>query len=108
MKELDKDHDGYINIEEFKAAAVGSKDNHTTARMVENAAAAFNKGMPLPPMPLDGKDKKMANIPPPPHLAAIKIKITKVTKFSLVWNSQGSMMSQQSRSVLGSMLFVHL
>jgi hypothetical protein len=77
MKELDKDHDGYINIEEFKAAAVGSKDNYTTARMVKNAAAAFNNGMPLPPMPLDGKDKKVANIPPPPILLLSRSRLRK-------------------------------
>ena len=85
MKELDKDHDGYINLEEFKAA-VGFEDDGTMAAN----AAVFNNGMPLPPMPSEDKEKKVINIPPP-VLAPVKVKVRKVTKFILVWKSQGSM-----------------
>jgi len=89
MKELDKDRDGYINLDEFKAA-VGFEDDGTMAAN----AAAFNNGMPLPPMPSNDKEKKAVKIPPP-VLAAIKVKVKKITKFGLVWNSQGSMSRQK-------------
>jgi hypothetical protein len=85
MKELDKDKDGFINLDEFKHA-VGFEDDGTMAQNM----AAFNGGMPLPPMPSDDGEKKKVVIPEP-VLGAIKVKIKKVTKFSLVWNSQGSM-----------------
>eukprot|EP00339_Tiarina_fusa_P018048 CAMPEP_0117076274 /NCGR_PEP_ID=MMETSP0472-20121206/53769_1 /TAXON_ID=693140 ORGANISM="Tiarina fusus, Strain LIS" /NCGR_SAMPLE_ID=MMETSP0472 /ASSEMBLY_ACC=CAM_ASM_000603 /LENGTH=391 /DNA_ID=CAMNT_0004802109 /DNA_START=253 /DNA_END=1426 /DNA_ORIENTATION=- len=85
MKELDKDRDGFINLDEFKGA-VGFEDDGTLAQN----AAAFNNGMPLPPMPSDEKGKKDVNIPQA-VLAAIKVKVKKITKFSMVWNSQGSM-----------------
>jgi Ca2+-binding EF-hand superfamily protein len=85
MKELDKDRDGFINLEEFKGA-VGFDDDGTMAQNL----AAFNGGMPLPPMPSDDGDKKKVEIPEP-VLGAIKVKVKKVTKFGLVWNSQGSM-----------------
>lgn len=85
MKELDKDRDGFINLEEFKGA-VGFEDDGT---MAENMAA-FNGGMPLPPMPsADGEKKKV--VIPEPVLRSVKVKVRKVTKFTLVWNSQGSM-----------------
>jgi len=89
MKELDKDKDGFINLEEFKGA-VGFEDDGT---MAQNAAA-FNNGMPLPPMPTNDKEKKLVKIPEA-VLAAIKVKARKATKFSLVWNSQGSMSRQK-------------
>jgi hypothetical protein len=89
MKELDKDRDGYINLEEFKAA-VGFEVDGTMA----TNAASFNNGMPLPPMPSDDKEKTVINIPPP-VLAAVKVKVRKVTKFNPVWNSQGSMSRQK-------------
>mmetsp|Transcript_46930 Transcript_46930/g.52507 ORF Transcript_46930/g.52507 Transcript_46930/m.52507 type:complete len:334 (+) Transcript_46930:1-1002(+) len=89
MKELDKDRDGYINLDEFKVA-VGFEDDGTMA----TNAAAFNNGMPLPPMPSDDKEKKVVNIPPP-VLAAVKVKVKKVTKFNMIWNSQGSMSRQK-------------
>ena len=89
MKELDKDKDGFINLDEFKTA-VGFEDDGT---MAQNAAA-FNNGMPLPPMPSNDKGKQVVKIPEP-VLAAIKIKVKKVTKFSLVWTSQGSMSRQK-------------
>jgi Ca2+-binding EF-hand superfamily protein len=85
MKELDKDKDGFINLEEFKAA-VGFEDDGT----MEQNMAAFNGGMPLPPMPSDDGEKRKVVIPEP-VLASIKVKVKKVGKFSLVWNSQGSM-----------------
>lgn len=90
MKELDKDRDGFINLEEFKGA-VGFEDDGT---MAQNASA-FNNGMPLPPMPSDDdKEKRLVQIPQP-VLAAIKVKVKKITKFGLVWNSQGSMSRQK-------------
>ena len=89
MKELDKDRDGFINLEEFKGA-VGFEDDGTLAAN----AAAFNNGMPLPPMPSNDKEKKQVVIPQP-VLAAIKVKVKKITKFSMVWNSQGSMSRQK-------------
>jgi Ca2+-binding EF-hand superfamily protein len=85
MKELDKDRDGFINLEEFKGA-VDFKDDGTLAQN----AAAFNNGMPLPPMPSDDKGKKDVQIPQA-VLAAIKVKVKQITKFAMVWNSQGSM-----------------
>lgn len=86
MKELDKDKDGYIALEEFKAAVGGfEKDEDLPPGM-----APFNGGMPLPPMPSDDDKKKLVKIPEP-VLGAIKVKVKKVTKFQLVWNSQGSM-----------------
>lgn len=84
MKELDKDQDGFIDLEEFKAAVNFEEDE------VFNAAPAFNGGLPLPPMPSDDKEKATVKIPEP-VLASVKVKVKKVTKFSLVWNSQGSM-----------------
>jgi Ca2+-binding EF-hand superfamily protein len=89
MKELDKDKDGFINLEEFK----GAVDFEDDGSMAQNAAT-FNNGMSLPPMPSDDIEKKIVQIPEP-VLAAIKVKVKKVSKFSLVWNSQGSMSRQK-------------
>jgi hypothetical protein len=86
---LDKDKDGYINLEEFKGAT-GFEDDGT---MAQNAAA-FNNGMALPPMPSEDKEKSVVKIPEG-VLAAIKVKVRKATKFSLIWNSQGSMSRQK-------------
>ena len=85
MKELDKDKDGFINLEEFKGA-VGFEDDGTMAQNM----AVFNGGMPLPPMPSDDGEKKKVAIPEP-VLGAVKIKVKKVSRFSQVWTSQGSM-----------------
>ena len=85
MKELDKDRDGFINLDEFKGAVGFEDDGSMAANM-----AAFNGGMPLPPMPSEDGEKKKVIIPEP-VLGAVKVKVKKVTKFSLVWNSQGSM-----------------
>jgi Ca2+-binding EF-hand superfamily protein len=85
MKEVDKDKDGFINLEEFKNA-VGFEDDGNMAQ----AMATFNGGMPLPPMPSDDNEKRIVTIPEP-VLGAIKVKVKKATKFSLIWNSQGSM-----------------
>lgn len=85
MKELDKDRDGFINLDEFKGA-VGFEDDGTMAQNM----ASFNNGMPLPPMPSDDGEKKKVVIPEP-VLGAIKVKVKRATKFSPVWNSQGSM-----------------
>jgi Ca2+-binding EF-hand superfamily protein len=83
MKEVDKDEDGFINLNEFKDA-VGFEEDDTME------LATFNQGMPLPPMPTDNEEKKQVKIPEP-VLAAIKVKVKKVTKFTQVWTSQGSM-----------------
>jgi Ca2+-binding EF-hand superfamily protein len=85
MKEVDKDTDGFINLDEFKDA-VGFEDDGSMAQ----AGASFNGGMPLPPMPSDVGEKKAVKIPEA-VLGAIKVKVKKPGKFSLVWNSQGSM-----------------
>ena len=84
MKEVDKDQDGFINLDEFKAAVGFEEDDEF------KATPAFNGGLPLPPMPTDDKEKKIVKIPEP-VLASIKVKVKKVSKFTLVWNSQGSM-----------------
>jgi Ca2+-binding EF-hand superfamily protein len=84
MQEVDKDQDGYINLDEFKAA-VGFEEDEQFAKM-----AAFNGGAPLAPMPDQSGERTSVQIPEP-VLASIKVKIRKVTKFTLVWNSQGSM-----------------
>jgi len=89
VKELDKDNDGLINLDEFKGA-VGFDDDGT---MTQNMAA-FNGGMPLPPMPSEDDTKAIVKIPEP-VLAAIKVKVKKVTKFIQIWTSQGSMSRQK-------------
>ena len=85
MKEVDSDKDGFINLDEFKAAVGFSDDGD-----LEQSMATFNGGMPLPPMPSDEQGKREVNVPEP-VLASIKVKVKKITKFNLVWNSQGSM-----------------
>lgn len=85
MTELDKDKDGYIGLEEFKAAVGFEDDGNMAASM-----ATFNGGMPLPPMPDDDAGKKNVVIPEQ-VLGAIKVKVKKVSKFQVVWTSQGSM-----------------
>ena len=89
IKELDKDQDGFINLDEFKGA-VGFEDDGTMAQNM----TAFNGGMPLPPMPSDDQTKAIVKIPEP-VLAAIKVKVKKVTKFTQIWTSQGSMSRQK-------------
>lgn len=84
MKEVDKDKDGFINLEEFKKAVAFEEDEEF------KASPAYNGGLPLPPMPSDDQEKKTVAIPEP-VLGSVKVKVRKVTKFSLVWNSQGSM-----------------
>ncbi len=84
MKELDKDSDGFINLEEFKAA-VGFEDESDMA-----PSMSFNAGVPLPPMPSEDSGTLKVVIPEP-VLASIKVKVKKITKFNLIWNSQGSM-----------------
>jgi Ca2+-binding EF-hand superfamily protein len=86
MKEVDKDKDGFITLEEFKAAVGGFEDDAD----LPAGMSPFNGGMPLPPMPTDDNEKKLVKIPEP-VLGAIKVKVKKVTKFTQVWNSQGSM-----------------
>lgn len=85
MKELDSDKDSYINLDEFKKAVDFQDDGTMSTNM-----AAFNGGMPMPPMPSDDQSKKKVVIPEP-VLASIKVKVRKVNKFGQLWNSQGSM-----------------
>jgi Ca2+-binding EF-hand superfamily protein len=85
MKELDKDNDGFINLDEFKAAVGFEEDTD-----FQQTLATFNGGMPLQTMPSDDQEKRQVEIPEP-VLCSVKVKMKKITKFSLVWNSQGSM-----------------
>lgn len=88
MKEVDQDKDGFINLEEFKIAVGWEGDE----------GVAETTGMlPLPPMPSDDREKQQIVVPEA-VLAAIKVKVKKLTKFSHIWNSQGSM-SRQKASV---------
>ena len=90
MTEVDKDRDGFINLEEFKAAVRFEEDDD-----FQQSMAQFNGGMPLPPMPSDDTQKKKVDIPEP-VLGSVKVKVKKISKFSLVWNSQGSMSRYKS------------
>lgn len=83
MRELDKDKDGFINLEEFKQA-VGWEETEGEANV------ASYSGVPLPPPPKDVSHKHKLAIPAP-VLAGIKIKVKRVGKFVNVWTSQGSM-----------------
>ena len=85
MKEVDKDNDGFINLVDFKGAVGFDEDSDNLQDM-----ATFNGGMPLPPMPSADQTKEKVKIPEA-VLGSIKVKVKKVTRFSLVWNSQGSM-----------------
>jgi hypothetical protein len=84
MRELDKDKDGFINLEEFKLA-VGWEETEGEANL-----ATYNR-VPLPPPPPKdvGLQHKLAI--PAPVLAGIKIKVKIVGKFTQIWKSQGSM-----------------
>lgn len=83
MRELDKDRDGLINLDEWKQA-VGWEESEG-----EGNIANYN-GVPLPPPPKEaGHQHKLAI--PAPVLAGIKIKVKRVNKFQQVWKSQGSM-----------------
>jgi len=83
MRELDKDNDAHINLEEFKAA-VGWEEKEG-----EENIGTYS-GVPLPPPPKD-TDKKADLVIPAPVLAGIKIKVKEVNKYLKVWTSQGSM-----------------
>jgi len=84
MLELDKDKDGYINLDEFKEAVGWEQTDADAANAVQ-----FN-GVPLPPPPKEVGHKHKLAIPAP-VLAGIKVKVKRVGKFSNVWTSQGSM-----------------
>ena len=75
MKELGKDQNGFINLEEFKGA-VGFEDDGTMAQNM----AAFNGGIPLPPIPSDDFEKQKVVIPEP-VLRSIKVEVRKVATF---------------------------
>jgi len=95
MKEVSKSKDGFINLDELKAAA-GFEDDVT----LDKSMVTFNGGMPLLPMPSDDAEKNEVHIPDP-VLASITmagtiatsaaVKGKKATKSNLVCNSQGSM-----------------
>ena len=84
MRELDKDKDGFINLEEFKQA-VGWEEAEG-----ETTVAQYS-GVPLPPPPKDAGGHKHKLAIPAPVLAGIKLKVKRVGKFTQVWTSQGSM-----------------
>jgi hypothetical protein len=90
MREVDQDKDGYINLEEFKAA-VGWDEGDDDGSAVGTFAAP---PLPLPPKPSPGSNSFQVAIPEA-VLASIKIKIKKVSKFQLVWTSRGSMSRHQ-------------
>mmetsp|Transcript_25378 Transcript_25378/g.37606 ORF Transcript_25378/g.37606 Transcript_25378/m.37606 type:complete len:717 (+) Transcript_25378:1050-3200(+) len=93
MKEVDKDKDGFINLEEFKSS-VGWDESSADS----GVASTFNAPALPPPMPTnDGKEGNRVKIPIPEQvLASIKIKIKKVSKFQCVWTSHGTMSRQQT------------
>ena len=88
FREVDKDNDRYINLDDFKAA-VGWDDDGAQGGMV-----TYNGAPIMPPMPIQGDKKQVIKIPEP-VLASIKIKVKKVNRFNQVWNSQGSMSRQK-------------
>jgi len=91
MNEIDKDEDGYINLEEFKAA-VGWDES------AEDVGVANTFTAPPPPQPT-GKDRigNSFTVPiPEAVLARIKIKVKKVQKFQCIWTSRGTMSRYQT------------
>ena len=84
FREVDKDKDRYINLDDFKAA-VGWEDDADGGGIV-----SYNGAPILPPMPIGGDEKQVIRIPEP-VLAGIKIKVKKVARFQEVWTSRGSM-----------------
>jgi len=60
MKEVSKSKDGFINLDELKAAA-GFEDDVT----LDKSMVTFNGGMPLLPMPSDDAEKNEVHIPDP-------------------------------------------
>lgn len=90
MKEVDKDNDGHINLEEFKSA-VGWDEN---ADGSDVAGHFVSPALPPPPTATAGVNRVKIVIPEP-VLASIKIKVRKVSKFQLVWKSQGTMSRKQ-------------
>jgi len=91
MANLDEDNDGYINLDEFKGAVSWEEDGDGMA------PTSFN--VPMMPQIPDGEGDIRGKIRVPEAvLASIKIKLKTVSKFSLVWNSQGSM-SREKGSV---------
>ena len=92
MNEVDRDKDGYINLEEFKNA-VGWDESAADS----GVASTFTTPQLPPPMPTeDGDGNKVKIVIPEQVLANIKIKIKKVQKFQCVWTSQGTMSRQQT------------
>lgn len=83
MRELDKDKDGLINLDEWKEA-VGWEEKEGEGRV------ANYTGVPLPPPPKEATHQHKLAIPAP-VLAGIKIKVKRVNKFQQIWRSQGSM-----------------
>lgn len=84
MRELDKDKDGLITLEEFKQAVGWEEtDGETTVGQYS--------GVPLPPPPSKDAGHKHKLAIPAPVLAGIKLKVKRVGKFTNIWTSQGSM-----------------
>jgi Ca2+-binding EF-hand superfamily protein len=85
MNEIDKDKDGFVNLDEFKSAVDWEDDGATIGNYSGELA-------PLPVLEpsVTGGLKGTVKIPAQ-ILAGIKVKVKEVTKFNLVWTSQGSM-----------------
>jgi hypothetical protein len=96
MLEIDKDKDGYINLDEFKSA-VGWDESADDAAM--DMGLGFTGAYPAPqlPPPPPSSEGKALKVPIPEQvLSSIKIKIKKVHKFNCVWTSRGTMSRQQT------------
>mmetsp|Transcript_23985 Transcript_23985/g.23023 ORF Transcript_23985/g.23023 Transcript_23985/m.23023 type:complete len:612 (+) Transcript_23985:2409-4244(+) len=88
MIEVDKDKDGYINLEEFKAAVGWDEGSEGTENLGTFAAPS------LPP-PAGMEGTKVNVQIPQSVLNSIKVKVRKINKFQLVWTSKGSMSRQK-------------
>jgi len=88
---LDKDRDGFINLEEFKSAVGWEETDKDAANIASYNGAPIMPAMTAPP---EGGAKVTVRVPEA-VLESIKVKLKKVTKFTKVWTSQGSMSRQK-------------
>ena len=84
---LDEDKDGYINLAEFKEAVGWDEEKEDSDAVGQYTGAP----MMMPRMINAGDPNSVTVNIPKEVLAAIKIKVKKVTKFNSIWTSQGSM-----------------
>lgn len=87
MNELDKDKDGFVNLDEFKSA-VDWEDDGAMGTVADFSGELAP--LPGPETSIAGAFKGTVKIPAQ-ILAGIKVKVKEVTKFTLIWTSQGSM-----------------